>query len=69
MLPADDSEARELVLSKAQYVIVDDMLYRILPGKTLWIIPPTEDRLKLFQEAHGGVWWASQASQSTQYAG
>ena len=54
-LPQEDKEARELVLSKSQYEVIDGVLYRVQPDKTLRIIPPTPDHEKLFQEAHGGV--------------
>ncbi len=55
VLPEEDREAQELVLSKSQYQVVDGILYRVQSDKTLRIIPPTLDREGLFQQAHSGV--------------
>ncbi len=55
VLPSEDRQARELVMSKPQYQMVDGVLYRVQADKTLRIIPPSPDRKKLFDEIHGGV--------------
>ncbi len=55
VLPQEYKHARELVLSKSQYHVIDGVLYRVQPDKTLRIIPPTQDREGQFQEAHGGT--------------
>ena len=54
-LPDQEEKARELVLNKAQFEVIDDVLYHIEPDKTLRIVPPTLDRKGLFETAHGGV--------------
>ena len=40
VLPPEDSEARELILSRSLFEVVDNVLYRVQPDKTLRIIPP-----------------------------
>ncbi len=57
-LPGDEKKARELALAKALYEVVDGVLYRAQPDKSLRIIPPEKDRQKLFLEAHAGVFGA-----------
>ena len=54
-LPDQEEKARELALNKAQYEVIDNVLYHIEPDKTLRIVPPTVDRKGLFEAAHGGV--------------
>ena len=54
-LPDQEEKARELTLNKAQYEVIDNVLYHIEPDKTLRIVPPTADRKGLFETAHGGV--------------
>ena len=54
-LPDQEEKARELTLNKAQYEVIENVLYHIEPDKTLRIIPPTADRRGLFDTAHGGV--------------
>ena len=58
VLPEDESRARTLVLSSSQYVIEDDVLYRVEKDSTLRIIPPRSQRQLLFTEAHAGVFGA-----------
>ena len=58
VLPLEDKKARELALTKSQYTIVDDVLYRVESDKTLRVIPPTAQREKLFHEAHEGKFGA-----------
>ena len=53
-LPQCEKEARELVLGKSQYTLLDNILYHIEPDHTLRVIPPTADRERLFKEAHEG---------------
>ena len=48
--PDDDKQARELVLSRPLYTVTDRLLYRVLPDKTLRVVPPVKDRRKLFME-------------------
>ena len=47
-----EKKARELTLSRAQYEVIDSVLYHIEPDKTLRIVPPTVDRKGLFKVAH-----------------
>ena len=47
VLPEDHKRARELVLSRSQYTLVDGVLYRVENDKTLRIIPPRSDREKI----------------------
>jgi len=51
----EHSEAQELIQSRSLFEVVDNVLYRVQPDKTLRIIPPPQDREELFREAHGGV--------------
>ncbi len=53
-LPPDERRARELVLSRSQYEVLDAILYHIEQDKTLRVIPPTSKREGLIEEAHGG---------------
>ena len=54
-LPVEETRARELVLGRDLFALQDGVLYRVQPDKTLRIVPPTNDRYKLFQEVHSGV--------------
>lgn len=54
-LPVNEKEARELVLSKHQYLLLGGILHYVMKDKTLRIIPPTEDRKSLFKEVHAGA--------------
>ena len=54
-LPDQEEKARELTLNKAQYEVIDNVLYCIERDKTLRIVPPTADHKGLFETAHGGV--------------
>ena len=53
-LPSDDKKARELALSKQQYLLVEGVLHYVAKDQTLRLIPPEGDRQKLFDEVHGG---------------
>ena len=54
-LPDDESTARELALTRSQYVTQDDVLYYVAKDKSLRVIPPMSDRKALFRKAHSGV--------------
>ena len=54
-LPDNDRKARELVLGKTQYTMVDRVLYRIESDKTLRVVVAKSDRQNLFNEAHSGT--------------
>ena len=54
-LPDDEKTAREIVLSRDQYALVQDELYRIDKDGKLRIIPPVSQRKKLFNEVHHGA--------------
>ena len=58
ILPDDDRKARELLLSRMQYQLMDGILYYVANDKTLWLIPPTADRKQLFEEVHCGPFGA-----------
>ena len=53
-LPQPEKEAKELILNKGKYVLIDDVLYHIAVDGTLRIVPPVRDREGLIQEPHGG---------------
>ena len=55
-LPDSTKEARELVLSKQLFELVDDVLYRIEKDKTLRVVLPESCRKQLFDQVHGGVY-------------
>ena len=54
ILPQDDTEARELTLTKSQYLMVGGVLHHVEPDKTLRVILPMGSRRKVFDTAHGG---------------
>ena len=58
VLPGDERLAWNLALTASQYVLEDDVLYRVEQDSTLCIIPPEDQREKLFNEAHSGVFGA-----------
>ena len=47
-------QAEKDLLNKGQYVLVDNVLYHVAIDGTLRIVPPSKDRERLLQEAHGG---------------
>ena len=53
-LPTDENGARELVLNKKQYVLLDDVLYHMVTDGTLRVIPPDKYRRDIIMEAHDG---------------
>ena len=56
VLPEDEKLAKLVSLTCSQYTLVDDVLYYVHSDGTLRVIPPTESREELFQQAHGGVY-------------
>ena len=57
-LPEDSRRARELALSKSQYILRDNVLYYVGSDKSLRVIPPKSYREKLFKEVHAGAFGA-----------
>ena len=57
-LPMDDKKARELVLQRDQFEVVDGILYHLEKDKSLRIVPPSVDQEKLFHEVHDSVFGA-----------
>ena len=55
VLPEDDKRAKQLALTRQQYVLKEDVLYRLENDKTLRVIPPACSRQQLVGEAHGGT--------------
>ena len=55
VLPDDDKKARELILSRSQYALLDGVLYRLEKDNSLRILVPECDCEELFKEAHEGV--------------
>ena len=53
-LPESSKQARELALTKSQYVVQGHVLYYIASDITLRVIPPRQSREKLFREVHSG---------------
>lgn len=53
-LPEDERAARHLILEQSSFSLVDNVLYRIVQDGSLRLVPPTEDRYLLFEEAHAG---------------
>ena len=54
-LPTEGKKARELVLAREQYVLIEGVLHYVSKDKTLRLIPTEEDRHQLFDEVHGGM--------------
>ena len=57
-LPKDDKKARQLVLGRPLYQVIEGILYHMEPGKSLCPFPPDGDREHLFHELHGGIFGA-----------
>ena len=51
-------KAKEFVLGRSQFEVVDGILYHVERDKTLHVIPPFGQRRKLFDEAHAGQFGA-----------
>ena len=58
VLPTDEKVAKELALSKSQYVLQDEVLYQVQPDSTLRVIPPCKHIRELFHQAHDGQFGA-----------
>ena len=54
-LPATDSDAKRIVLTSSNYSLVDGVLYYNQPDGRILLVTPKDQRLKLIQEAHGGI--------------
>ena len=57
-LPRDEKKAKELVLGRSLYEVVDGILYHVEVDKSLHLIPSTCDWESLFQEVHSGTFGA-----------
>ena len=51
----EDKKAREVILRKAEFEMVDGTLYHVEPDKTLHIVVSLKSRRKYFESAHGGI--------------
>ena len=58
VLPENEKQARQIVLSQTRYTLESGVLYRVEDNGTLRVIPPEKLREGLFQAAHGGVFGA-----------
>ena len=54
-LPADDRQARQVLLGQSDFTILDGILYRVEKDKTLRVVPLKDDRHQLYLEVHDGV--------------
>ena len=54
ILFSEEQRAYPLVVNKANYTMVDKVLYRVTSDHSLRIVPPSRHWHKLFQEAHEG---------------
>ena len=54
ILPPDDKKARELILGKTRYVIIEDVLYHLTADNSLRIVLSKEERMAVFREVHQG---------------
>ena len=59
-LPDDDAAARKIVLESTTFELEDDMLFRLMPDKTLRTVVPCGARRQLFNEVHEGMYGAHQ---------
>ena len=50
LLPGDEKRAKPLALTQSQYLMKDDVLYRVEQDGTLRIIPTSKSREKLVKE-------------------
>jgi len=53
-LPLDEGKARQLVLSKPPFDIIDGVLYHLEANKSVRTVPATDDRKALFESVHSG---------------
>jgi len=54
VLPTDDRKARELILGKTRYVMIDNVLYHLSDDQSPSIVLPQADRYAVFKEVHQG---------------
>ena len=54
-LPADDRQARQVLLGQSDFTILDGILYRVEKDKTLRVVPSKDDCHRLYLEVHEGV--------------
>ena len=54
VLPTDDKTARELILGKTRYAVIDNVLYHLSDDKSLCIVVPQAERYFVFKEVHQG---------------
>jgi len=54
VLPPDDRGAKEVILGKTRYVVIDNVLYHLTGDKSLWIVLPKKERFAVFKEVHQG---------------
>ena len=53
-----ERKARELVLGRPLYQVVNGILYHMKPDKSLQLIPPDSNWESLFHEVHSGIFGA-----------
>ena len=53
-LPEDETKAHKLQ-EQSLYSLIDYVLYHVMKDGTLRLVPPTEDRHSIFQDARAGV--------------
>ena len=53
-LPKDGDTVKRLVMEKSNYAVIDNTLFWVAPDGSLRLIPPTEEREKLFNSLHSG---------------
>ena len=58
ILPQAEKEAKELVLNKGQYVLVDNVLYHVAMDGTLRIVSPSEEGKTHLGSPWGKVSWS-----------
>ena len=52
VLSTDDKKAKELILGKTRYVVIDNVLYHLSDDQSLRIVPSQADRYAVFKEVH-----------------
>ena len=54
ILPEDDIKAREIVLGRSQYEVLDGVLFKVESDGHLKVVVPESDRERLFKEVRAG---------------
>ena len=54
MLPTDHDRAQEITLIRNEFALKNQVLYHLEKDGTLRLVPPTNSRRQLFDEAHSG---------------